>query len=152
MQHERPSAEQTFLRIAYDLSLRSTCQRAAVGAIVVSSDGLQILGIGYNGAPSGVEHCTSHSPGECGCIHAELNAILKAPGTMPGMTLYTTHSPCLACAKLILNTGVERIVYHHQYRDDAGLRLLIRRGIVVVELDTIGPPIPRSIKFVMSDL
>lgn len=132
----RRSADVTFMQIAQVLAWRSTCSRAAVGAIVVSSDGLQILGIGYNGSPRGTPHCSESAvlsalPGACGCIHAELNAILKAPGTTPGLTLYTTTMPCLSCARLILNTGIVRVVASFPYRDDAGWRLLTERGITV---------------------
>ncbi|HWK12675.1 MAG TPA: hypothetical protein VNR64_21630, partial [Vicinamibacterales bacterium] len=67
----RPSREETFMRVAEVFSARSTCERTAVGAIVVSSEGLQILGIGYNGAPRGQPNqCVSKVPGVCGCIHA----------------------------------------------------------------------------------
>lgn len=128
----RPSSDVTFMSIAEVLARRSTCQRAAVGALIVSPDGLQILGIGYNGAPRGQPNeCHSRVPGMCGCIHAELNAILKAPGTLQGMALYTTHSPCLACARLILNTGVTRVLYYREYRDRAGIELLLASGVAV---------------------
>lgn len=126
----RPSSDVTFMSIAGILARRSTCERAQVGALIVSPDGLQILGIGYNGAPRGQPNeCLSKVPGICGCIHAELNAILKAPGTTQGMTLYTTTAPCLACARLILNTGVTRVVYGRPYRDVSGEGLLQVAGI-----------------------
>lgn len=135
----RPSADQAFMQMAMVLASRSTCSRAAVGALVVTPDRLQIVGIGYNGAARGMHHCNDDRrgtarPGECGCIHAELNAILKAPGTMLGLMLYTTTAPCYACAKLVLNTGIARVVFGQRYRDDTGLILLNDAGIVLEHL------------------
>lgn len=105
------------MRIARDVSLRATCPARHVGALLVRDK--RILATGYNGAPSGMKHCS-----EVGCrledskcvrvIHAEHNAILQCAlhgvSTL-GSTLYTTHRPCSACTRLVVGAGIERVIY-----------------------------------------
>lgn len=131
----RPTRDEIYLNFAYLLAARSTCLRARVGAVVTDVDGLQVLGVGYNGNARGLPNeCDRLTvPGDCGCVHAELNALLKAPGTLPGKALYATTAPCERCAKAILNAGVARVVYHLTYRQDAGLRLLHEGGVTLVQ-------------------
>jgi dCMP deaminase len=118
------------LRIAAVLSHRSTCARARVGAVVTDHEQLQILGIGYNGAARGlINGCASNLPGMCGCVHAELNALLKAPGALATKWLFTTHSPCVNCARAIANGGIAHVVYLEAYRIPAGLELLSAAGV-----------------------
>lgn len=117
-------------------SMRSTCGRKAVGA-VIAKDG-RIISSGYAGPPSGFPHCNA----EClkiaesgGCqrtVHAEQNAIAYAARhgiSTDGATLYCTLSPCLNCAKQIINSGIIRVVYLEQYRDTSGIDLLKQVGI-----------------------
>jgi len=92
-----------------------------VGAVLVDAEN-HLVGIGYNGAPHGQPHCSTHgcivdeSTGSCvRSIHAEINAILHASG--PGITLYCTHAPCYRCAQVIIQVGVQRVVYAQPYRD-----------------------------------
>lgn len=114
----------SMLEIAVTLSKRSTCSRAAVGACVTDPEMLQILGIGYNGNARGLDNdCDRPTAGSCGCVHAELNALLKAPGLV-AKRLFTTHAPCINCAKAILNGGVISVAYIVRYRDPAGVELL----------------------------
>lgn len=131
MHNERPSRDETFLRIAYIIQLRSTCKRRQVGAVITDSEGLTILGIGYNGPARGLpnDDCLAEKPGECGCIHAEANALIKSLGTLPDKVLYTTCAPCLTCARLILNAGIARVVYSAGYRTSLGIDLLRAQGI-----------------------
>ena len=124
----------SMLRIAAVLAHRSTCRRARVGAVVTDSEQLQILGIGYNGAARGLPNgCASDTPGACGCVHAEQNALLKAPGARPDPWLFTTHSPCLNCARAIANSGITHVIYLGAYRDASGLELLEQAGIAVAQ-------------------
>jgi dCMP deaminase len=136
MKTERPTIERVYLDFAALLAQRSTCERMHVGAVVTDEDMLQVLGVGYNGNaarfPNGCDH--PELPGQCGCLHAELNALLKAPGTLPNKVLFVTHAPCLACAKATVNARVTRVVYQSAYRDDAGIRLLRLAGVEVVQL------------------
>ena len=139
MAHDRRiSRDIMFMVMAMAAGARSTCQRLQVGCIITNMQGTKVLGIGYNGNAAGLANqCDSTEPGACGCIHAEVNALLKAPyeTTIP-LTLYTTHSPCLSCSKLILNSAVTRVVYLEEYRLDEGIRLLRQHGITCNVLDT----------------
>src|SRR4030095_11781168 len=127
----RPTRETTLLEIAYTMSLRSTCSRAHVGA-VIAKDG-RILSTGYNGAPAGLPHCDhfcdcslagfdGHHNDDCnymrGCttaVHAETNAIAFAARHgvgLEGAEMFTTHMPCVPCAQLIINAGLIRVFYN----------------------------------------
>jgi dCMP deaminase len=132
----RLSMDAIFMAFAVLLAERSTCCRRSVGCVITDYAGLSVLAIGYNGNARGfANHCDrEHEPGNCGCIHAELNALLKAPGLAPGKILYTTCAPCVACAKAIVNSQVARVVYRDGYRTDAGIELLQQAGVVLTRL------------------
>lgn len=137
----RISRDNMLLQIALIVKQRSTCLRRQVGA-VLALDG-RVLSTGYGGAPSGVAHCT---PDVCGpdkpctrTIHAEANAVAFAARlgiATRGSTLYCTASPCIECAKLIINAGILRVVYHEEYRDTAPIELLTSVGIRVEKYGT----------------
>ena len=123
------------MQITLQVARRSTCPRAAVGAVLVRDK--RILTTGYNGAPRGLPHCT-----EVGCLmvndhcvrtlHAEQNAIIQGAlhgVDVAGSTLYVTHQPCLVCAKMIINAGVERVVYGGDYPDDIARGFLEQAGV-----------------------
>jgi len=132
----RITRDEMLMEIARIVARRSTCNRAQVGA-GVAQDG-RIVSTGYAGAPSGLPHC---SPETCNTsapctrtVHAEAGAISYAARSgirLEGATLYCTHCPCLDCAKLIINTGIKRIIYDQAYRKTEGLELLRTVGIVV---------------------
>lgn len=136
------------MQTAQLISQRGTCSRLSVGA-VLARDG-RILSTGYNGAPSGLPHCDHMTTGmdtwSEGCVravHAEVNALAFAAKhgvRVEGSVLYTTHSPCLNCANLIVNTGVNKVVYRELYKDDIGLALLGLAGVLVQSMET-EPPI-----------
>lgn len=136
---ERPSVPETLMAIAQMWERRSTCSRNQVGA-VIALDG-RTLSSGYNGAPAGVMHCEHESyraaADSAGCkiaIHAEANAIAYAARhgvRIELATLYTTLSPCYACAQLIIGAGLMRVVYHRSYRDMDGVKLLGNAGVIV---------------------
>lgn len=117
-------------------AMRSTCLRLQVGA-VAARDG-RLLGSGYNGAPSGLPHC---SPETCNADHPCVNTVHAEQGLisfaarhgvrLEGATLYVTHCPCAPCAGLILNTGIIQVVYATPYRLTDGLELLTAGGIGV---------------------
>jgi dCMP deaminase len=134
---DRISRDVMFMVMAIAAAARSTCRRLQVGCVITNMQGTKILGIGYNGNAAGLSNqCDSSEPGACGCIHAEVNALLKAPYENNQLILYTTYSPCLACAKLILNSQVTRVVYLEQYRKDEGIQLLRGHGVICNTLDT----------------
>ncbi len=144
---ERPSWDQYFLQIASVVSQRSTCLRRKVGAVLVLDK--RILATGYNGAPSGLKHCSQTGclrdsynvpSGErhelCRGLHAEENALLQAARygiRIEGATIYTTHVPCVLCTKMIINCAVRRIVAMQQYPDDLARQLLTEAGIEITQ-------------------
>jgi dCMP deaminase len=112
------------MKIAYAISERSTCDRALVGCLLVTDK--RILTSGFNGSPSGLEHCDEIGQlmvdGHCvRTIHAETNAIIQAAlhgVSTKGATCYVTHFPCINCTKALINAGISRIVYSVSYRTD----------------------------------
>lgn len=139
----RPDWDTYFIAIALMASMRSTCLRRRVGAVVVR--GRQIVSTGYNGAPMGTGHCL-----EIGCLrqarnipsgerheicrgsHAESNAIAQAARmgiATDGGTIYCTHEPCSFCTKIILNSGIVRVRYLHPYPDPLAVVLREEAGV-----------------------
>jgi dCMP deaminase len=138
---ERPDRDEWLMRMAVVTSTRGTCERASVGAIIAKEG--RIISTGYVGAPSGQPHCVSvgcEIGVDGGCtrtVHAEANAIAFAArigASTDNAELHCTHSPCLSCAKLIINAGIRRLVYEHEYRIRDGLTLLETAGLDVVQL------------------
>jgi len=138
---DRPTRDEWLMRLAVVVSTRGTCERASVGAVIAREG--RVISTGYVGAPSGLPHCLSvgcEIGADGGCtrtVHAEANAIAFAArfGTSTDRSeLYCTHSPCLACAKLIVNAGVERVVFEHPYRDASGLSLLEKAGVDIIRI------------------
>lgn len=130
----RISRDELLGNIAKLVAKRSTCQRASVGA-VLARDG-RIISMGYNGAPAGLPHCDHPADGEpcTRTVHAEANAIAFAAKngvSTDGTTMYCTYSPCIDCAKLMINAGVARVVFWELYRDDTPLLLLEDAGVQV---------------------
>lgn len=123
----RPAFAEIYLRLAIALSARSTCQRLSVGTVITSYDHRHVFAVGYNGNASNLpNHCDSDTPGRCGCLHSEANAIINC--TAPrneAKWVYMTHSPCVMCAKMFINLGgVVGISYLQRYRDTSGLEVL----------------------------
>ena len=139
----RPGSDEYFLKIASVVAERSTCRRHHVGAVAVKDK--HILATGYNGAPSGVKDCL-----ELGClrdelnipsgtrqeicrgVHAEQNAIIQATlhgVSLEGSTIYATHTPCVLCAKMLVNAKIRRYVSFGKYDDNAFIDLFKEAGI-----------------------
>ena len=132
--------DKAYLRIAKEWSLLSYCKRKQVGAIIVRDR--MIISDGYNGTPSGFENCCEDEEGltRWDVLHAEANAILKvarSTQSCEGATLYITLSPCKECSKLIHQSGIKRVVYHNGYRDDSGIRFLIKAGVGVEHIPVL---------------
>lgn len=130
--------DRRYLRMARIWAENSYCKRRQVGAIVVKDR--RIISDGYNGTPSGFENVCEDENGltKTYVLHAEANAITKlarSSNNSDGSTLYVTSSPCIECAKLIIQSGIRRVVYDEQYRLDDGLRLLRRAGIEVEQIE-----------------
>lgn len=143
---EKQSFDDIFMNLALELSARSHCIRAQVGAVLAKDT--RIISIGYNGPPAGTHNCDEEWPG-VGCakdskgscslaLHAEENAILyavKNGASLEGSTLYTSLSPCISCARLIFSAGITKVFYRHSYAaykglpEDEGVVFLNRFGI-----------------------
>ena len=128
--------EEVYMRMAEELAKRSTCARNQVGSVIASADLTQVLGIGYNGNARGLPNrCDGSEPGRCGCIHSEANALIKAGAAVPGKVMFVTVSPCVMCAKMIVNSNVERIYFRTPYRDPSGVQVLREAGLQVEVYD-----------------
>ncbi len=121
------------MKFAHTISLRSCDPRHQVGAVVVTGDNTQVLAVGYNGNyAGGPNEVESKNPGESGMLHAEINALLKMDYNNPKFkTMYVTLSPCRMCAKAIINSGIDSVIYRDQYRDLSGIEVLEDAGIKV---------------------
>ena len=129
--------DQRYLRMARIWAENSYCQRRQVGALVVKEK--MIISDGYNGTPSGFENICEDDNGATKphVLHAEANAITKlarSSNNSDGATIYITASPCIECAKLIIQAGIKRVVYGEKYRLTDGIELLKRAGIEVIYL------------------
>jgi len=127
-----------YLRMACIWAENSYCQRRQVGALVVKDK--MIVSDGYNGTPSGFENVCEddNNVTKPYVLHAEANAITKlarSSNNSDGATIYITASPCIECAKLIIQAGIKRVVYGEKYRLTDGIDLLKRAGIEVVYMD-----------------
>ena len=127
-----------YLRMARIWAENSYCQRRQVGALVVKDK--MIISDGYNGTPSGFENVCEDENGvtKTYVLHAEANAITKlarSSNNSDGATIYITASPCIECAKLIIQAGIKRVVYGEKYRLDDGIKLLERAGVEIVFFD-----------------
>ncbi|MAZ73228.1 MAG: CMP deaminase [Flavobacteriaceae bacterium] len=129
-----------YLRMAYEWSKLSYCKRRQVGALIVKDK--TIISDGYNGTPSGFENFCEDEDGytKWYVLHAEANAILKVASSTQsckGATLYITMSPCQQCSKLIHQAGIKRLVYHHEYKDNSGVKFLKKAGVTITHLDEL---------------
>ncbi len=144
---DRLTWDQYFMTITQQVAERSTCNRAKVGAVIVRDR--NILATGYNGAPAGMPHCT-----EAGCliyesktpygeveqncfrtIHAEINAIAQAAkngSNIKDSSIYVTHTPCIHCIKVLVNTGIKNVYYESPYKLDT-LEEILRNTRVHME-------------------
>ena len=127
---------EVYMRMAEELAKRSTCARLQVGTVITDAALENVVAIGYNGNAKGLPNrCDSDTPGACGCIHSEVNALVKAPGGMRDKVAFVTDSPCVACAKLLINSGVSHVFYRREYRDPSGVELLASAGVTPVHYD-----------------
>ena len=129
----RPPLFEVYMRMAEELAKRSTCSRLCVGTVLTDPLLEHVVSIGYNGNARGFPNrCDSDEAGRCGCIHSEMNALVKAPGDMRDKVAFITASPCVMCAKLIVQSHVSHVFYRTGYRDPSGLQVLERAGVVAV--------------------
>ena len=129
--------DKRYMRMAYIWSENSYCKRRKVGALIVKDK--MIISDGYNGTPSGFENICEDDNDKTKpyVLHAEANAITKVArsnNSSNGATLYVTSSPCIECAKLIIQAGIKRVVYSDAYRLSDGIDLLKRANIELVSV------------------
>ena len=134
---KQAKVDRLYMRMARIWAENSYCERRKVGALLVKNQ--MIISDGYNGTPSGFEnHCEDeNNVSKPYVLHAEANAITKVArsnNSSDGATLYVTASPCIECAKLIIQAGIKRVVYGEKYRLMDGVELIERAGIEVVFL------------------
>jgi dCMP deaminase len=134
----QPEFDRRYLEMARIWSTNSYCQRRQVGALIVKER--MIISDGYNGTPSGFENVCEDETGKTKpyVLHAEANAITKVAksnNSSQGATLYVTSSPCMECAKLIIQAGIKRVVFCDDYHTPDGTELLMRAGIEMVKVD-----------------
>ena len=147
--NNRPTWDEYFMELTEVVAKRSTCLRRKVGAIIVKEK--RVLTTGYNGAPSGLDHCS-----EAGCIrdekevpsgqrhelcrglHAEQNAIIQAAlhgSSIKDAELYCTHQPCIFCTKMIINSGIKKVIFAGSYPDEMSRAMLEEAGVQLVEIN-----------------
>ena len=138
MRAYRVSRDAMLVEIANVVAKRGTCTRGFIGAVIAHEG--RVISTGYVGSPSGQPHCTDVGCDigpDGGCqrtVHAEANAFAFAAKyglATDGSTIYTLKAPCVSCAKLIINSGIQRVVYVSTYRDPRGLRMLEESGLQV---------------------
>jgi len=150
MEAKRPGWDEYFMEIARIAGLRSNCMKRKVAAVIVKDK--RIISTGYNGTPRGVKNCneggcprcnsfadSGTNLGDCLCSHAEENSIVQAAYHgigVKGSTLYTTFSPCLICTKMIINAGIEAVIFNQEYPlGNVALGLLEEAGVELTQLE-----------------
>ncbi|MBN2402046.1 MAG: dCMP deaminase family protein [Spirochaetes bacterium] len=149
--NERPSWDDYFMKIARDVSERATCIRRKVGAVIVKDK--RILSTGYNGAPTGIAHCTKETclrtlynvpSGErhelCRGLHAEQNAIIQAAlhgVSINHASIYVTNQPCSICTKMLINSGIKKFIYREPYNDKLAMEMIKEAKITILIMEEI---------------
>ena len=142
---DRPNWDEYFMEMAELARTRTTCLRRGVGAVIVKDN--RVMATGYNGVPTGIEHCEERGclreqmnvpSGKCHelCrgLHAEQNAIVQAAHlgqSIAGGTVYCTNQPCIICAKMIINAGIKRLVVKEGYPDELAAEMLAEAGLAI---------------------
>lgn len=139
--HHSEKKHNLYLDLARRIAKESYCKRLQVGAVIVK-DG-NIISFGYNGTPKGMDNvCEENGVTLPSVLHAESNAITKAcksPISTDGATIYMTHSCCVECAKLIVQSGIKKVYYIEDYRDTTGIKFLGNFDIDVTKTNNIQP-------------
>lgn len=145
MSAARPTFPQIYMRLAFTLAERSTCNRLKVGTVITSTDYRKVLAIGYNGNASGLPNsCDRDEVGNCGCLHSEENAVINCDSPRDTEKfVFVTHLPCAMCAKRLINLGtVKHVYYCHDYRrrDSVDLLATVNIGVEQIHLPEVTSP------------
>lgn len=139
MVEQRPSREELHMATAYLWAKRSLCKQdnRSIGCVITSEDMQQVLAFGYNGPPRQLGNVAcENAQGGCGCVHSEINAIIKVDGRLPNKLMFVTMSPCTDCAKAIAQANIGKVYYCEEYRNIKGLELLTKCGITTIKLNS----------------
>lgn len=125
-----------FKNFTNNLATLSKCSERKVAAIITDKDLSQVYSIGLNGGPKGLVDCMCKMDGKYGCIHAEINALIKCMTNDPGKVMFVTLSPCKQCAAAIINApgGFSAVYYFEEWKDTTGIKLLKQAGISVKQV------------------
>lgn len=138
----KPKFQKLYNNIAHEVAKMSHARRLQVGAVIVKDD--RVISMGYNGMPAGWENnCeTTLEDGTLKTrpevLHAESNAVsklAKSNDSGDGADIFVTHAPCMECAKLIFQSGIRRVYFNQNYRDDSGIKFLKQSGVEVIKHD-----------------
>ena len=135
---QRLKRAKIFADFANNLATLSKCEERKVAAVITDKDMTQVYSIGINGGPVGGVDCMCKLEGKYGCVHAEINALVKCTSDAKDKIMFVTLSPCVACAAAIINApgSFYAVYYTEQWKDTDGLRLLQRAGVHCIELST----------------
>jgi dCMP deaminase len=123
-----------FKRFVLDLSTLSKCNERHVAAVVTDIDFSQIYSIGVNGGPKHLDDCMCVTEGKYGCIHAEVNALIKCNSADKNKVMFVTLAPCKQCAAAIINSDIHTLFYVDDWKENSGIQLLKRAGIYVQQI------------------
>ena len=125
-----------FAKFAKDLATLSKCEERKVAAVITDKYLSQVYSIGLNGGPKGLVDCMCKIEGKYGCIHAEINALIKCRSNDADKVMFVTLSPCKQCAAAIINApgGFSSVYYCEEWKDDSGIKLLRAAGIKVEQI------------------
>ena len=139
----RPSQEDIHMQTAFLWAKRSTCKQPnrKIGCIITTINAKRILAIGYNGGPTPMNNNSCRNlKGDCGCLHAEQNAIAMVDGTIRNKVMFVTMEPCESCANLIIQAGIMKVYFCEEYRTHSGIVRLKDCNIIVIKMDPVQWP------------
>ncbi len=135
---ERPKRETIYMKTAYLWAARSLCRQdnRKIGCVITTNNMRISLSTGYNGPPKQLDNLACRGiKGNCGCAHAEANAIAMVDGTIPNKILFVTMSPCEMCANLICQANIGKVFYCEDYKNIAGIKRLEACGIIIIKMN-----------------
>jgi dCMP deaminase len=135
--NRRPTMQEVYMKFAMEIANRSTCKERQVGCVVTSKDFENVYSVGYNGTyAGGANECDNiTNKGGCGCVHSEVNALIKCSVKDKQKVIFITLSPCQDCAKLIINSGASKVYYAQDWKNNPGVELLKKANIECIKLE-----------------
>jgi deoxycytidylate deaminase len=132
----RQARIKSFAAFAQNLAVQSKCKEKQVAAVITDKDMTQVYSIGLNGGPKGLVDCMCALEGKYGCVHAEINALIKCRSDAPDKVMFVTLSPCISCAAAIINApgSFSAVYYLEEWKNTEGLKLLKQAGIKVMQV------------------